>query len=231
MLLLSELMMNGEMSAAASIASRIGQLIVAHNSKIFESDGNHLDKVSNIKDLWARVRQITKICSEEPNIAAISAEQLNIHYANISTDPQYEPPLLKSTVSDNKIIFEEITTFNLLDRIKPTSEGPDRIPLWFLRLTAASIARPLTYLINLAFLNSVVPTQWKTSIISLIGQTFHSQKLALITGRFQLRLFYLDCSKNRLRECSCTQFSPYQMFSASFRINLHSGQLVPQLHL
>ena len=53
-----------------------------------------------------------------------------------------------------------------LTRSNPTSEGLDRIPFWFLRLTAASIARPLTYLINLAFLNSVVPKQWKTSIIS-----------------------------------------------------------------
>ena len=115
------------------------------------------------------MRQITKKGSAdtaEPNIIAISAQQLNIHYANIFTDPQYEPSLLKSTVSDNKIIFEEIATFNLLDKIKPTSEGLDRIPYWFLRLTAASIARPLTYLINLAFFNSVVPTQWKTSIIS-----------------------------------------------------------------
>ena len=42
----------------------------------------------------------------------------------------------------------------------------DRIPFWFLCLTVASIARPLTYLINLAFLNLVVPTQWKASIIS-----------------------------------------------------------------
>ena len=51
-------------------------------------------------------------------------------------------------------------------KIKPTSEGLDRIPYWLLHLNAASIARPLTYLINLAFLNSVIPTQWKTSIIS-----------------------------------------------------------------
>ena len=48
------------MSAAASIASRIGQLIAVHNSKSFESNGKHLDRVSSIKDLWARVRQIPK---------------------------------------------------------------------------------------------------------------------------------------------------------------------------
>ena len=162
----SKLLKKGEMSAAASVANRIGQLIAAHNSKSFDSGSKKLDRVANIKDLWAKVRQITKKDSAEPNITAISAEQLNIHYANISTDPKYEPPLLKSTVSENKIIFDEITMFNLLDKIKPTSEGLDRIPSWFLRLTAASIARPLTYLINLAFLNSLVPKQWKTSIIS-----------------------------------------------------------------
>ena len=75
-------------------------------------------------------------------------------------------PLHKSTVSDNKIIFDEITIFNHLDKLKPTSEGLDKIPHWFLRLTAASIARPVAYLFNLTLLNSVVPTQWKTSLIS-----------------------------------------------------------------
>ena len=101
----SKLLKKGEMSAAASIANRIGQLIAAHNSKSVDSGSKKLDRVANIRDLWARVRQITKKDSAEPNITAISAEQLNIHYANISTDPQYEPPLLKSTVSEKQNYF------------------------------------------------------------------------------------------------------------------------------
>ena len=162
----NKLMRKGEMSAAANVACRIGKLISAHNSISFKSGSMHLHRVSTIKDLWSRVRQITKKGSAEPNTTVVSAEQLNAHYANTSSDPNYETPLHKSTVSDNKIIFDEITTFNHLDKLKPTSEGLDKIPHWFLRLTAASIASPVAYLFNLTLLNSVVPTQWKTSLIS-----------------------------------------------------------------
>ena len=106
-------------------------------------------------------------CSAEPNTTFVSAEQLNAHYANTSSDPNYETPLHKSTVSDNKIIFEEITTFNHLDKLKPTSEGLDKIPYWFLRLTTASIASPVAHLFNLTLLFKLSgPNTMETSLIS-----------------------------------------------------------------
>ena len=100
-------MRKGEMSAASNVACRIEKLISAHNSISFKSGCMQLDRVSTIKDLWSRVRQITKKGSAEPNSNVVSAEQLNAHYANTSSDPNYETPLHKSTVSDNKIIFDE----------------------------------------------------------------------------------------------------------------------------
>ena len=89
----NKLMRKGEMSAAANVACRIGKLISANNSKSFKSGSMHLDRVSTIKDLWSRVRQITKKGSAEPNTTVVSAEQLNAHYANTSSDPNYENPI------------------------------------------------------------------------------------------------------------------------------------------
>jgi len=54
----------------------------------------------------------------------------------------------------------------MLDKIRPTSCGLDMLPDWFLRMTAPSVALPLSYLFNLPIQESVVPSQWKTSSIT-----------------------------------------------------------------
>ena len=53
-----------------------------------------------------------------------------------SSDPNYTEPLLKSTAVQRLTTFSEFGVFKLLDRLKPTATGLDKLPAWFLRLGA-----------------------------------------------------------------------------------------------
>ena len=64
----------------------------------------------------------------------------------------------------------EYEVFRILDTLKSTSSGPDEIPSWFFRLAAPFLARPLAHLYKLSLNCSVVPTQWKSAIITPIGK-------------------------------------------------------------
>src|SRR6218665_1048630 len=68
----------------------------------------------------------------------ITAEELNDHYARVSTDPHYAPPALRSTAYNKREDFTEAEIFYALDRLRPTSEGADRLPSWFLKIVALS---------------------------------------------------------------------------------------------
>ena len=54
----------------------------------------------------------------------------------------------------------------MLDKLKNTSEGPDKLPPWYLRLAAPVFALPLAHLFNLSFSGATVPYQWKSSCIT-----------------------------------------------------------------
>ena len=57
--------------------------------------------------------------------------------------------------------FTEYQVFHILDRLKPTDTGLDRIPAWFLRLGAPIFAKVMTDLFNKSITNGIVPSQWK----------------------------------------------------------------------
>src|SRR5207244_8108401 len=56
----------------------------------------------------------------------------------------------------------ESVVYNALSVLKPTTEGPDELPYWFLKLASPCIAATLRYLFNLSLSSSIVPTQWKS---------------------------------------------------------------------
>ena len=62
--------------------------------------------------------------------------------------------------------FTEYQVFCMLDQIKHTSTGLDNFPHWFLQLAAPSFSFPLSHLFNLSLTQSIIPTQWKTNIIT-----------------------------------------------------------------
>ena len=93
-------------------------------------------------------------------VAGVSAESINNHYANISTDTQYQTSKRMPTkANDPDEYISEWEVFNLLDRLRPTAPGLDQLPAWFLRLSAPVIYAPLTRLINMSVSSGLVPRQ------------------------------------------------------------------------
>ena len=105
----------------------------------------------------------------------ISPDDLNEHYARISTDPQYNPPRLKHSASIGDEIFTEEKVFKILDSLKVTATGLDGIPTWFLRLGAPIFSSSLAALFNLSLNKSIVPHQWKRALISPIPKVRHAK--------------------------------------------------------
>src|SRR6218665_578408 len=83
-----------------------------------------------------------------------------------TTDPQYSFPRLKSTTLQNESLVNEQQVFYILDHLRPTAQGLDNIPAWFLRLQAPVISAWVAQLFNLSINTYWIPPNWKTFIFS-----------------------------------------------------------------
>ena len=104
-------------------------------------------------------------------VDGLTAEVLNNHYANISTDCDYRAPKSKLTAVGQTSFITEIDIFRILDTLRPTATGLDGIPAWFLRVGAPVFAAPLAQLFNQSLAEGAVPSQWRTAVITLIPKT------------------------------------------------------------
>src|SRR6218665_3614057 len=111
--------------------------------------------------LWKAVNNLTKGPRQPETGSEITEEELNDHYARVSTDPHYAPPALRSTAYNKREDFTEAEIFYALDRLRPTSEGADRSPSWFLKIVAPICSSVLTHLTNRSLGSAHVPEQWK----------------------------------------------------------------------
>ena len=84
------------------------------------------------KNLWRAVNTITKSKGCDAPRSNISADYFNAFYAATSTNNSYEPPTLKHTANPNCQIVSETQIFHHLDHLRPTAEGADHLPSWFL---------------------------------------------------------------------------------------------------
>ena len=124
-----------------------------------------LDSRSGSKDLWAAVKRIKNKGQNEIIADNVDATVLNNHYATISSDSNYSKPCQKSSAALRTTPFSEYEVFKILDRLKPTATGLDKLPAWYLRLGAPVFAKHLANLFNRSIQDSVVPTQWKAAYI------------------------------------------------------------------
>jgi hypothetical protein len=116
------------------------------------------------------VNEITKKPTPTQSDCCLSADDLNTHYEKMSTDSNYEAPLHKQTAATDQSFTNEISIFNILDRLHHTADGADALPAWFLRLTAPVYCGVLANLINRSLASLHVPTQWKTAIIHPVAK-------------------------------------------------------------
>src|SRR6218665_2096233 len=145
---------------AAALTSRIGSLIAKQNTRLL----GQISRAAGTKQLWSAVNKLTgKRSSAEADLPA-TVEELNDFFAAASTGSTYQLPILKSTASPNSEFFNEANTFFILDRLRPTAEGLDNVPAWFLRLLAPVCARWIARLFNLSLNSSTIPEQWRDPV-------------------------------------------------------------------
>ena len=110
----------GRVEEADALAVRIGKDI-ARRSKTRLSQ---TDSQTGAKDVWAAYRQLTGRKQKTTGVDGITAESLNQHYADISTDVSYQPPPRKHTVTNNAAdAVSEWRIFNCLDKLHATATG------------------------------------------------------------------------------------------------------------
>ncbi len=97
--------------------------------------------------MWEKVRQLTGRSKNRYNTdtaPGITASALISYYAAVSTDAHYETPGIKLTANNARVSshITEWRVFRLLDGLKKTSAGLDKIPAWFLKIGAPFLAAP-----------------------------------------------------------------------------------------
>jgi len=159
----NRLMRAGRVEEATALAERIGK-DMARRSK---ARLNRINGRTDAKQMWTAVRQLTGRRQEAGDVAGITADSLNEHYAAISTDANYTPPLLKhsTATSTQPQYISAWQVFQILDSLHPTATGLDQLPAWFLRLGAPLFCEPICRLFNLSLSTSSIPTQWKSASI------------------------------------------------------------------
>jgi Reverse transcriptase (RNA-dependent DNA polymerase)/Endonuclease/Exonuclease/phosphatase family len=171
----NRLMRAGRVEEAGALAERIGRDMKKYGKTRFRKIGGKTDA----KDMWEAVRKLTGKHHEAAVVDGITAESLNDHYASISNDLSYTPPLRKTTASASDIHYiSEYSVFQRLDKLRHTATGLDGLPAWFLRLGAPVFCKPIARLFNLSLSTSTVPQQWKTASILPIPKVHPPKKHA-----------------------------------------------------
>src|SRR6218665_3209204 len=147
--------------AAAALTSRIGCLINKQTSRLL----SRINRAAGTKQLWSAVRNLTDKRGNADNEATVTAEDLNGFFAAASTDSEYVQPIRKTTAMPNAQVCCEADIFYILDRLRPTAEGLDNIPAWFLRLLAPVISGWIARLFNSSLNSSTIPEQWRVARI------------------------------------------------------------------
>jgi len=185
----NRLMRRGRTDEADVLAGRIGRAIISYNSVELSRVDLH-----DSRAMWAKVRQLTgrnRTHRVQSSVPAITAKTLNEHYALISTDAAYTPPLVKSTSFEEDSQISEFQIFYILDHLRHTALGLDGIPAWFLRLAAPVLAAPIADLFNMSLAASYVPWQWKMAAIHPIPKN-HLLLDLLTSDQFLSHPFYAE---------------------------------------
>ena len=163
----NKLIRHNQIEAANAVAQQIHTKIQKRNAASFTKP------CKDTKELWKRVNRITGKSTQRPQVTPnINADQLNAHYAHISTDPNYVEPSKKQTCAvEEGPSITEYQIFKMLDNLAVTAHGTDRLPHWFVCIDAPSICSLVTHLFNLSLQTSIVPSQWKTSVITPVSKT------------------------------------------------------------
>ena len=88
----NKLMHAGKTEQADALAARIGKEIIKHNTAQFKC----IDAKVDASDMWHKVKQLSSRSGRSDSNCALTADQLNKHYATISHNMSYSIPVPKS---------------------------------------------------------------------------------------------------------------------------------------
>jgi len=162
----NRLMHVGRTDEAGALAARI-RTVITRSSTRWMRDVNTR---KNAKGAWTKVREVLRGAGNDNShqVDGLTAEVLNKHYADISTDCDYRAPRSKHTVVGQISSITEMDTFQILNTLRPTATGLGGIPAWFLRIGAPVFAVPLAQLFNQSVVEGALPSQWRTAVITPI---------------------------------------------------------------
>jgi hypothetical protein len=163
----NKLMRAGRVEEAGALSARIGQAI----QRRCGSQPSRCSRRADTGSIWAAVRRLIGRQAAPVRVEGVTAESLNRHYADISTDPQYTEPAKNQSAAGANCpprCVSEWEMFRMLDTLRPTTAGLDGLPAWYLKLAAPICCNHLAYLFNLSIASSSVPSQWKEAYITLI---------------------------------------------------------------
>jgi len=92
----NKLMRAGRVEEAGALSVRIGQAI----QRRCKTQLSRYDGKTDAASMWAAVRRLTGRAWTPAKVDGVTAEVLNRHYADISTDPLYTKPALKPLADD-----------------------------------------------------------------------------------------------------------------------------------
>jgi hypothetical protein len=157
----------GRVEEAGALAERIGKDLERQSKNRLKTINGKTD----VKDMWAAMRELTGRKQDTGPVPGISTESLNSHCVAISTDNHYTPPINKQYVAS--IQFQYISSwrvFQILDHLHPTATGLDQLLPWFLRIGAPLFYEPIARLFNFSLSTSTVALQWKQALIRPIAK-------------------------------------------------------------
>jgi len=172
----------GKILEANNLTSKIGKIINEYRR-------SELSKVSptSSKQLWKLVNEARCPGQSSSNLKingeSVDIEALNKYFADIATDPTYDPRCPESYINncaspvDQSSCIEPQSPYNLqrlnvmdvlslLATVTKTSPGLDNIPYWFFRNCCFQIAPVLTHIFNLTLSSGKPPLHWKKAIIT-----------------------------------------------------------------
>jgi hypothetical protein len=103
----------GRVEKARALAEGIGKDLKRHSKNRLKTTNGWTD----VKDVWAAVWQLTGRKQDTGPVAIITADSLNSHYAAISTDDHYMPPINKQFVASSQ--FQNISSWRVFLILKP----------------------------------------------------------------------------------------------------------------
>ena len=210
----NRLMHKGKTHAADSITTQISRKIVTYNA-------SRLSVERGSKELWQTGRELTGRNKQGVKQFPVDAGTLNKHYATISTDQKYSPPLPELTVNKFTVCFSYWTPLGIPPR------GLIRFHLGFFAYLSPLLILSLSY--------SAVPTlratQWKSSSSTPVPKVpqRHSRRLVRTSGQSLLLQSSPDWWRRNSSNLLFILFLTSRNSSIFFQTILLSDQLVRSL--